>query len=285
VGGQDGRVYAIDADTGTLIWATGVLAEGLQAGLSGMFVAFGGSANRLFVATRNSSSENSLKCLDVADGTVLWTFNGGGGIGIINGMPSVDLATGKVYFGSRRKAGGSLSTLWCVTTSGSACSALAVGDVDGSPIVRGGWLYVGANTGQVRRIDLSLGTTWWNFSTSDGPVKGFIWVDLAVGRLYFSTTESVWAFTAPAAGAAPLWRKKMPALGPTVPTVYNGRLYVGALDGRLYEIDPATGSTLNTLLLAPGEAIGALTVDSRDGTAYVGSEGGRLFAVTLPLGP
>lgn len=285
VGGQDGRAYAFDADTGAPIWATEILADAIQAGLGGMFVAFGGSANRLFVATRNTSSDNSLKCLDVADGTVLWTFNGGGGMGIINGMPSIDLAAGRIYFGSRRKEGGGSSTLWCVTTAGSACSSLAIGDVDGSPIALGGWLYAGNNAGQVRRVDLSLGATWWTFNTMDGPVKEFIWIDPAAGRIYFSTTENVWAFPATGSATAPLWRKKMPALGPSVPTVYNGRLYVGALDGRLHEIDPATGSTLNTLLLAPGEAVGAPTIDWRDGTAYVGSEGGRLFALTLPLGP
>ncbi len=285
VGGQDGRVYAFDADTGTPLWATEILADAIQAGLGGMFVAFGGPTNRLFVATRNSSSDNSLKCLDVADGSVLWTFSGGGGMGIINGMPSIDLAAGRIYFGSRSKRGGSSSTLWCVTTAGSTCSSLAIGDVDGSPIVRGGWLYAGNNTGQVRRIDLSLGATWWTFNTLDGPVKAFIWVDLAAGRIYFSTTENVWAFPTTGSATVPLWQKSMPALGPSVPTVYNGRLYVGALDGRLHEIDPATGSTINTLLLAPGEAIGAPTIDGRDGTAYVGSEGGRLFAVSLPLGP
>lgn len=285
VGGQDGRVYAVDADTGTPIWATEVLADAIQAGLGGMFVAFGGSANRLFVATRNSGSDNSLKCLDVADGSVLWTFTGGGGMGIINGMPSIDLAAGRIYFGSRRKEAGSASTLWCVTTAGAACSSLAIGDVDGSPIVRGGWLYAGNNAGQVRRIDLSLGAVFWTFNTLDGPVKQFIWVDPAVGRIYFSTSENVWAFPTTGFVIAPLWQKRMRALGPSVPTVYNDRLYVGTLDGRLHEIDPATGATLNTLLLAPGEAIAAPTIDGRDGTAYVGSEGGRLFAVSLPLGP
>lgn len=124
MGAQDGFVYAVDGSTGgsaAAPWAGGPAALGgrVQAAPAGLFTAYGGAFNYLLVGTREGSADNAFKALDPADGSVLATFDNGGGssgIGIISGMAAVDMLANpdRVYFTSHARVGGSPNTLWCL---------------------------------------------------------------------------------------------------------------------------------------------------------------------------
>jgi outer membrane protein assembly factor BamB len=62
-------------------------------------------------------------------------------------------------------------------------------------------------------------------------------------------------------------------------------VYVGSSNGRLYELDASDGHSVDAIQLgdpADPAAVGAPTVDGRDGLLYVPSEAGIVYAVELP---
>ena len=125
LGAQDGQVYAVDADTGTLVWPSPMLGDRVQAAPAGMFTTFGGAYDLILVGSRNSATDNIFYGLDLGTGSVSWMFDnlsGTGGIGIISGGASVDYANDRVYFASRDRGGGSPSTLWCLDFDGASAT-------------------------------------------------------------------------------------------------------------------------------------------------------------------
>jgi outer membrane protein assembly factor BamB len=294
VGTQDGLVHAVDAVNGTALWTSPVLAERIQAAPSGIFTAFGGAYDLVFAATRNSSSDNEIVALRLSDGHVAWRFDNGGGsnaIGIVSGSSSVDYATRRLYFASRSPSGGSPNTLWCIEFTDLGATlvwARAIGDVDGSPIVFGGRVYVGTNQSRVYAVDAGTGKDLWSapFDAADGPVKGFVWPGFGTGELYFATTTALHALTDGGASAVEKWRvASIPS--PSTPLFVPGSKYllVGGGDGRLYQLDIGTtppGATFE-VLGAGKAAVGAPSLDLTNQLIYVGTTLGAIYAVDFPL--
>ena len=294
LGSEDGHVYAADARTGQLLWQSPQLANILLASPTGMFTDFGGSWNRLFIGSRDATGANALYMLDPATGAIVTRFDNGGGttaIGIISSGASVDYATNRLYFASRSRAGGSSHTLWCLSFDGSTLTKLwsvALGDIDGAPIVLGGRLYVGTNAGRVYAIDPATGAEIWHYDTGDGPVKGWVTPESTPAmprRLYLSTTTTVWALTDTGPSATLTWSSSA-VPGPSIPLAPYGQnlLYVGSSDGRLHQVDAATGVPVNSVVLGDGTAaIGNPSLDVINQLAYAGSEAGIVYGVQLPL--
>lgn len=289
VSSQDGRVYAVNAGSGQEIWASPVLGEMVVAAPAGMFTAFGGAYDLIVAGTRNSATGSELVGLNLSDGTVAWSFdNGSSPIGIISGMGAIDYTTNRVFFTSRTRTGGSSSTVWCVQFTGNSASLVwsrDVGESDSSPVLAGSRLYVGNNAGQIHALDAATGAPQWSspFSTLDGPVKETIWVDGAT--LLFSTTDDVWAVSDAGTAASLVWNiSSIP--NPSMPIFLSGlsRAYVGASNGRVYEIDTSNPTSPASVLLGDGSAaIGSPAVDTVNDLLHVGSDQGRLYAITVPL--
>ena len=61
-------------------------------------------------------------------------------------------------------------------------------------------------------------------------------------------------------------------------------LYVGSSNGRLYQLNAATGAVQTWVVLGDGTAtIGSPSRDGVNNMAYVGSESGAVYGVELPL--
>ena len=170
----------------------------------GIFTAFGGALDALLVGTRNGSGNNELHALKLADGTPLASYAPGaspGPIGPINGTPTIDYATRRVYFASL--AGGG-DTLFCLELNASPVFTYRwsrnLGPISGSPVLRGGRLYVGTDAGLVYSLDAMTGGGDRTIVTADGPVKGFLFPDRRNDDLMFATDTKVWSIsdTAPA---------------------------------------------------------------------------------------
>jgi hypothetical protein len=299
LGSHDRRVYAVNADTGQQIWSSPDLGAMVQAAPAGMFTAFGGSVDLLIVGTRTGSSGNSLHGLNLANGTIAWTFSNtvaqGGddlGIGIISGTASIDYANSRAYFTSRRRSGGSANTVWCVSFNGSSVSlvwARSLADIDASPILHGGRLYVGTNSGEVHALDPANGADLWAspFDTSNGPVKGYVWPRVGTNEILFSTTDTLWSVTDNGADAALDWSLSSIA-NPSVPmaSIVGGSPYawVGSSDGRLYQLEISGAPVITSVVLGDGTAsVGSPAMDAAAEIAYSGTENGRLYSVSLPL--
>ena len=298
LGSQDGRAYAIDANDGSQAWASPVLGAMVQAAPSGFIAAFGAPFSEIIVGTRNSAADNAVYGLKLADGTLAWKFDNGGGaggIGIVSGAASLDYASRRVYFASRQRAGGSANTVWCLQldATGSTASLLwgqALGDVDGSPILYNGRVYVGTNASQVYALDAATGATLWAapFAAADGPVKGYVTprFNSSPVELFFSTNGKLWSVLDNGGSAALNWSLATIA-SPSVPLyrVNSPYLYVGSSDGRLYELTLGGGApTAKSLALGAGTAaVGAPGFDTLNGLLQVGSDLGAVYAVSVPL--
>jgi uncharacterized repeat protein (TIGR01451 family) len=309
LGSQDGRVYALDGTRGGAAaspWAPGPanLASTIQAAPAGIFSAFGGGLNNyLLVGTRDASADNRLVALDPTDGSVDGSFDNGGGatgIGIVNGMASVDYGTARAYFASHARTTGA-PTLWCVQLPPSPVLAACAGgwtpraleDIDGSPVFRGGRIYVGsaAGGGTVHSVDPTGLTPDRALVHADGQVKGFVFPDRLTDAIYFATDNKVWSVSDTASGMVENFPPGGLTLldGPRPSAVLfvpgSHYLYVGGSNGRLYEID-LTNLNQTWVQLGDGKAVvGAPSLDWENSLVHVGTEAGVFYAVSVPLLP
>ncbi len=309
LGAQDGYVYSLDGALGGSPalppWPAHSVGAVVQAAPAGIFTAFGGAYDYLLVGTRDTAADNALVALDPATGGLLGSFNNGGGsagIGIINGTASVDYATGHVYFTSHAKAGGSATTLWCLQlvatpTVFTGCgwpTPRALGDIDSSPVLRGGRIYVGSSAGggTVYSIDAASGDPALDrtFGHGDGQVKGFVFPDRNSDDVYFATDNRVWLVSDAAGGMTENSVVGGVSLGPGVrPSTAlfvpgDHYVYVGGSDGRLYEINVAGAPIVKSVQLGDGlSVVGAPSLDRGYDLVHVGTEAGVFYAVSFPL--
>jgi outer membrane protein assembly factor BamB/flagellar hook assembly protein FlgD len=313
LGSQDGNVYAVDDESGALLWSTETtngmpLGESVQAPPTVMLIADGAADDLAFVGTRSSMAENAFYALDAGTGAVVWEFtnstdpaegdngDGTGAIGIISAQAAIDSDFQRVYFTSRSRAGGSPSTVWCLSTiDGSLLWAAAVGDIDGSPTIRGTTVYAGTNTSTVVALAVgsgpNAGDLLWSLPCDDGPIKSQVIAEPLTSRLFWSTATKVWGADDLGGGApSPLFSVPLPSPSRPVSLAPDHELVlVGSEDGRLYQLDltadPANPQLLSIELGDGSGAIGGPTWDDRTNTVHVGSEGGVLYEVTVPLLP
>jgi uncharacterized repeat protein (TIGR01451 family) len=313
LGSQDGYVYALDAVRGGNAappWVPSLASGGkvVQAAPAGLFIGFGGAYDYLLVGTRDGTADNVFAALDPGTGAVLASFDDGGGpgngIGIISSMAAVDYASPpRVFFTSHAKAGGSPGNLWCLqlTTTPSVFTGCTgwlgradLGDIDASPVLRGGRIYVGgvASGGTVYSIDAATGNPTYDrtFVHGDGQVKGFVFPDRNSGDIYFATDNYVWSLSD--TGAPTMTNNFASGLRlgtgvkPSTVLFVPGSTYVyaGGSDGKLYEIDVAGAPDVKAVPLGDGvSVVGAPSLDRDYGLLHVGTEAGVFYAVEEPF--
>jgi hypothetical protein len=252
------------------------------------------------VGTRDGSGgPNAFYALDPFDGTEKDHFDdSGAGLGVISGMAAVDYEKRRVYFATRERGAGT-NTLWCLEMSDSSVFTLkwarALGDIDSSPVLRGGRVYVGSSRdlGTVFSIDALSGDVLLDrkFVHGDGQVKGFVFPDRnsPTGDVYFATENYVWGVTDMAGGMSDKFGGGVslgPGVKPSAALFVPGSHYVyaGGTDGNLYEIDVAGAPQKNWVALGDGSAVvGAPSLDWVNALVHVGTEAGIFYAVQVPL--
>jgi outer membrane protein assembly factor BamB len=289
VGSQDGHVYAVNAATGRRLWKSPNLGL-VEAAPSGLFAKFGAGFDLILVGTRNAAG-NSLYGLNLANGTQAWKWDNGGNpgsIGIIGSQASITYTSPpRVYFASRE--GTSPNTVRCLrftSSSGTLEWSRALGDIDGSPTVRGSTVYVGTNDSKVHALDSLNGNSLWlvPFDCADGLVKGFVWPDRFSNALYLSTTNKVWKLRDDGSAVTKLWEVSVPS--PSTPLLVPGgsHLLVGGGDGRLYQIEVNDPTDVRSQVLGDGSAaVGTPSLEVASSLVYVGTSSGAIYAVQIPL--
>jgi outer membrane protein assembly factor BamB len=297
LGSQDGQVYAIDAVTGALKWKEPI-ASMVQAAPAGHFLAYKPSAYDLvLVGTRNSSGANSFEAVYVHDGTPRWSFTnsltqGGNGaaMGIISGGAAIDYTNPRAYFASRGKAGGSSRTLWCIGFNGTSVTLLwnaSLGNIDGSPVLFGGRVYVGTNGGVLYALNATTGLVYWSLPLGDGAIKGFPFPRFGSNHLIVSTNNKIWSIEDRGTSGAvdPGWPvSDIPS--PSIPLQVPGSqvVLVGSSDGKLYQLDVLVPLPPKSVQLGDGTfAVGAPTMDVLTSMIYVGTDAGVVYGVAFPL--
>ncbi len=295
IGSQDGHAYALNLETGAVIWRTSAqLGDNVQASPSALLTDFGGQYDVLLVGSRTPAGDSKFYGLNPQDGEILWTFDNGGGatgMGIISSQARVVYKTNdnRVYFASRSRGGGSQDTLWCLRFTNASVERVwtrPLGDIDGSPVFANNRIYVGNNAGIVYALDADTGDTKWSYeATGDGPIKGFIWPQGS--NLYFTTTNKLWALTDKGNSATPYFTPVVIS-GASTLLKSGERLWLGSGDGKLYQVGiPATAMgtpTVVSVTLGDGNAaVGDPSMDTGADLVIVGTDSGAVYAVRVPF--
>jgi outer membrane protein assembly factor BamB len=282
VGGGDGNFYALDATTGAVIWKT-------QLGTPPAFYLW---ASPLFY---NGSIYEGLASfgdcplvrggivrLDAATGTVqntLYTVPSGCIGASVWGSPTVDTATGDIYFG---------------TGNGGSCSgpeplAVALVQTDSSLNLLSSWQVPSA---QLPNTDSDFGSTPTLFSAFIGGVHHQLVGLQNKNGVYY-------AFDLSAISSGPLWQKKNSTSGrcpecgrgDISPSAWDGshlfvaggNITVGGVKhtGSIRELRPSTGGTAWVDYLQSGPVLGAVT--AVPGVVFVGA-GNTVYAIAISTG-
>jgi hypothetical protein len=296
---QDGRVHSVDTKTGAVNWTSVVAPADVRGAPAGIFTAFGGEHDAIFAGT-SVLDDNVFHALDPATGAPITSFGfpANPGIGPILGMAVVDYSRApqnRVYFASRK--GAAPETLWCLELGppGPLTFTLRwkvdVGEISGSPVLRGGRIYVGTDAGEVKSVNADTGSLLdiRTAALGDGPVRGFVFPDRGSNDIYASTSTKVWRLTDPGTGTLlnVLWPGGVSVPNPSPPLLRPGatHVYVGGGDGRLYQL-AVFGGALTSIALdydPTSFVVGAPSYDLGFGLIHVGSVRGVFYAVQVPL--
>jgi len=300
LGSQDGSIYAVDAVDGSLEWKRPI-ASRVQAAPAGHFGA--GTFNIVIVGTRNTSLPNSLEALAKDTGNPVWSFTNSGlqggddkEIGFISGSASIDYQARWAFFASHAQAGamGSNRTLWCVDFSGGSPVlrwSLALGDIEGSPVLRGNAVYVGTVAGVLYAVDryAATGTVNWSYPIGDGAIKLFPFPQFGSNRVLVSTTGKVTSVEDLGLTYNTAWQvTSLNIPGPSTPVFVpgTGKILVGSSDGHLYQMDAFTPLPTIRVQLGNGLlAVGVPSVDILNSMIYVGTDEGMIYGINFPLMP
>jgi hypothetical protein len=300
VGDQAGRVTAVNATTGAVLWVANggaPLGERIQgqpiiqlaSRANAAYLAVHPGRDLIFVGTRNTTTPNRVFALSSVNGAVVWTY-APGDLGMISGGFMVDYESNRLFVAARGT--GSLRVLSSITgqeVPPPLTSRFNLGDIDTGVVRDQG--FTGPTTddsalvvntaGTVYAIDvLTLVQRWAvtpgatsTFVTPTG--SGFI-ISLGSGAV------QRWLRANATVPPALMWSAPVPAPSGLRIDFVGQKIFAGGGDGNLYELDGFTGAS-RSFPVSPGQAVGTPTIDTAVSRLHVGSLDGRLCAFSLPF--
>jgi len=244
---NDGNVYALTADTGTLVWK----AEGYGPALADGIVYFMGSGSDTFLYARNAKT-----------GALVWAFN-------IQISAFAPVVSGKVvYVTAATVAGYDLFALDARTGFLYWRDFIWATPDLGAPAIAKGTIYVGASgSSSSDLLAVSNGSVLWQYpiavSSSPAAVNGVVYAGSADDNVYAldATTGSLrWKYSA----AKSVYSS---------PAVAEGFVYAGSADGSIYALNAGTGAlvwkrSIGYFAMSPAVANGVVYVVSSNGNVY-----------------
>ncbi|MEU5599483.1 PQQ-binding-like beta-propeller repeat protein [Streptomyces sp. NPDC020298] len=221
IGSDRGRVYALDAATGTARWTH--TTRGRINSCSPP-AAVGGTVYL-------GSDHGLVYALNAATGTEQWTYTTRD-----DRFSSPTVVGGTVYIGSDERKVYALDAAtgteqWIQTIRGSVRSSPAVAD---------GTVFISSSDGRVYALDAITGTERWThradaYETSSPAV--------ADGTVYLSSGDGLF-YALDASTGSERWTHPADSSGYSSPTVIDGTVYIGGGLGNclLYALDAATGT-------------------------------------------
>jgi outer membrane protein assembly factor BamB len=152
-------------------------------------------------------------------------------------------------------------------------------DIDSSPTVANGVVYIGSYDDNVYALKAATGTELWNFTTGDSVASspavanGTVYVGSSDGNIYAlnaTTGAKLWSFPT----GAPIFASS--------PAVANGVVYIGSDDNNIYALNATTGTRLWSF--PTGADIAASSPAVANGMVYIGCEDYNLYAFSLASG-
>ncbi len=263
-GAGDGQFYAVNPETGAVLWTYPLKAEGIAEPLvyAGSVYVLGGN--------------NVLHVLNAKTGKLLWLYNrreasnisvrGGSRPAIANDLVLTGFSDGSLV--ALNKTSGTM--VWEVNLNRNK----RFRDVDASPVIDGSTAYVSSYDGSLYALNVSDGRILW--SVDEG---GYDQVLVQGNTIYYSSTTGKTMALDKQSGKI-LWSKTNPHGIATGPTAYKSVLIIGEMDGTLRFLDMRTGDLLSEF--APGRGVNSrATVDTNKNEVYFTSHDANLYALRV----
>ena len=270
-----GEVLALDAATGAVVW---------RQRLGTVLGAPSVSGGLVYVVGRNSEAW----AIAAEDGRLRWRIPSTDAPAVLVGGAAPAVADGRVVFPF---PSGELASVFAQTgvtiwnsfvVGGRLGTAYAtLNDITSDPVVIGGMIYAGNQSGRVVAIDTRSGRTLWQ--ASEGAYSPVL---VAGGSVFFVSDRNE-LIRVDADSGARIWGSELPlfeanrerrrkaVFGHYGPILAGGRLVVASGDGVIRLFAPDTGALSGTLALRGGAASHPIVVGD---TLLVVSTEGRLHA-------
>lgn len=312
--GQDNFVYAVNTDTGVLDWIVNPVSAGFVASAGLQAKLFSGATYTLaqdlvLAGTHNgaTTSANQFVALNANTGATVWTVTGNSGtvpaLDIVNAPPAVDYTHSAIWFASRSNGGTAQPSLWKLNpNTGAVLFSAKLGPIDYSPTLapNSDILFVSVNGGSLLAIDPVSGGTYASINPGDGGLKSSAAVatNLLPYTVVFSTSTKVWAYQF---ACVPTPNVCLPGGTGTFTPVWGGtsistpstpltffpltKVYVGGGDGKIHELDVATGVDGKQRVLNPtaGVTVGDVSIDTTLSYVIAAATDGRIYAFKFPF--
>jgi outer membrane protein assembly factor BamB len=233
VGTNRGRVAAIEASSGEVVWELETKRCIAASPALGDGVVFVVLMDPSPCAKHDESAPGYLVALDAASGVERWRFEAGvveTSPLLVDGVLFVGAWDGNVYAvdaGTGRKR-------WSFRTGGQVKSGAAYRD---------GVVYIGSYDGKLYALDAATGRELWSSGGRSGLFgsgRFYSTPAVAYGRVFIGNVDGrVYAFGARSGDL--LWSHTTGGYVYSSPAIANETVYVGSYDGRLYALDAATG--------------------------------------------
>ncbi|MEP3299148.1 MAG: PQQ-binding-like beta-propeller repeat protein, partial [Pseudoruegeria sp.] len=276
VGTGFGRLVALDAATGGLIWE-----QRLNTQISGPPTIANGN---VYVSTRDSRGW----ALNLANGKIQWQVQGAPArVGVAGGAaPAVNsevaiFPVGNTELLATFPKGG--IRLWSASASGQRQGKVyaTTSDLTSDPVIDGDKVYVGSQSGRLVALDIGSGERIWTAQegsyTPALPIGGSVFVisdQNELLRLDASNGERIWGIELPYF-KKDLASKRRDVYSHFGPIMAGGRLLVASGDGVIRSFNPETGALISTVTIDGGATANPAVAG---GTLYVVSRKGKLHA-------
>jgi outer membrane protein assembly factor BamB len=244
-GSTDNHLYAMDPDTGTVLW-TFLAGDDVQDPAVG--------EGRVYAISR----DGNLYAVDAFTGALIWQMPS-----LQQSMPPVDV-DGVVYIGSEAHDAATGALLWT-----------SVAPVFTGAAVTNGVVYEGGLDGDVYALDAATGAVIWASPTGASQASSVPAV--ANGVVYAEAGSQLLAFDA--ASGTRLWQSAMGGTAFTnSPAVGDGVVYTRASKAVIRAFDSSSGALLWNVNLGGGSSFGSAPALA-DGVLYAGSNASSLVVL------
>ena len=313
VGDTSGGVHCIGSRTGGIVWSVSLATAGcrrvsvtatpavhLLRYASDSFKAKY-TTDVVYASTRQDETtcgrvSNQTFALRATNGLILWVFNENGEYLMAPTLQGgwLDTANDTLYVTADTIE---TDTLWAINTlEGSLHWSRNLGKTWTTPLLRGEHLFVGTVPGDIIKVDRVDGNTVWSFRTGSLILPN-IWHEFR--RSYAGLITAVGydglvrTIRDEGASASLVWETQLPGIGTEETKATGGmnvdpstgKLYVGANDGRLYQLDLFTGQVETFRTVDPtGGTVGQghLFIENGDLHLLVGSSNGVIAKFCTP---
>ncbi len=269
VGAVDGTVLALDAKNGATLWQKDVGNEILAAPLA--------LTNKVIVKTVDAQ----VVALNAKDGKEKWRYGesiptlilrAGSTPQESNGLVAIGFSSGKLTVVTEQD--GKIQWQRTIAVPEGVSTLEQMVDIDASPIIQDGIVYVATYQGNMAALHLKTGQVVWQRDISS--YTGFA---LDSKRIYVSDAKGqVWAFDK--TDGSTDWRQtRLKNREITGPAISGSHLVIGDAQGNLYWLDKKDGKLLTKVVADKKVGFTAPPV-AANSAVYAYNNKGRLYAYT-----